>query len=113
MDAAIVCWDTKYACFNPRPSQINDQIKTLTGVPNFPSYTSGHSNFSAAAATVLTYLLPDRGTKFTDMAAQASLSRLVGGIHTRQDITVGQQTGAAVGQYAVTRGQGDGAGPGN
>jgi hypothetical protein len=112
MDAAIVCWDTKYAYFNPRPSQVNDQVKTLTGVPNFPSYTSGHSNFSAAAAVVLTYLLPDRGNKFNDMAQQASLSRLVGGIHTRQDIEVGQQTGAAVGQYAVQLGQSDGAGIG-
>ena len=112
MDAAIVCWDTKYFYFNPRPSQVNDQVKTLTGVPNFPSYTSGHSNFSSAAATVLTYLLPDRGTKFTDMAGQASLSRLVGAIHTRQDITAGQQTGTAVGNYAVQRGQADGAGIG-
>ncbi|HTK20248.1 MAG TPA: phosphatase PAP2 family protein [Mucilaginibacter sp.] len=110
MDAAIVCWDTKYAYFNPRPSQVNSIVKTLTGVPNFPSYTSGHSNFSSAAATVLTYLLPDRGTKFTDMAQQASLSRLVGGIHTRQDIEVGQVTGKSVGQYAVQRGQADGAG---
>jgi hypothetical protein len=108
MDAAIVCWDTKYFYFNPRPTQINSNIKTLTGIPNFPSYTSGHSNFSSSAATVLTYLLPDRGTKFTDMAQQASLSRLVGGIHTRQDIQVGQVTGAAVGHYAVVRGQSDG-----
>jgi len=113
MDAAIVCWDTKYAYFNPRPSQVNNVVKTLTGVPNFPSYTSGHSNFSSAAATVLTYLLPDRGTKFTDLAQQASLSRLVGAIHTRQDIEVGQTTGKAVGQYAVQRGQSDGAGIGN
>jgi len=113
MDAAIVCWDTKYAYFNPRPSQVNSVVKTLTGVPNFRSYTSGHSNFSSAAATVLTYLLPDRGTKFTDMAQQASLSRLVGGIHTRQDIEVGQATGKSVGQYAVQRGQADGAGIGN
>jgi len=113
MDAAIVCWDTKYFYFNPRPTQINDKVKTLTGIPNFPSYTSGHSNFSAAAATVLTYLLPDRGNKFTDMAQQASLSRLVGGIHTRQDIEVGQVTGAAVGHYAVLLGQSDGAGIGN
>ena len=110
MDVAIVCWDTKYFYFNPRPSQINDQIKTLTGVPNFPSYSSGHSNFSAAAATVLTYLLPDRGTKFTDMAQQAALSRLYGAIHTRQDIEVGLTTGAEVGQYAVQRGQTDGSG---
>ena len=108
MDVAIVCWDTKYFYFNPRPTQINPAIKTLTGIPNFPSYTSGHSNFSSAAATVLTYLLPDRGTKFTDLAQQASLSRLYGAIHTRQDIEVGQVTGKAVGQYAVTRGQTDG-----
>ncbi len=113
MDAAIVCWDTKYFYFNPRPTQINSKIKTLTGIPNFPSYTSGHSNFSSSAATVLTYLLPDRGTKFTDMAQQASLSRLVGGIHTREDIDVGQVTGRKVGQYAVQRGQSDGAGIGN
>jgi len=110
MDAAIVCWDTKYFYFNPRPSQMDDQIKTLTGVPNFPSYSSGHSNFSGAAATILTYLLPDRGTKFTDLAQQASLSRLYGAIHTRSDITVGLQTGTAVGQYAIQRAQSDGAG---
>jgi len=113
MDAAIVCWDTKYFYFNPRPTQMNDQVKTLTGIPNFPSYSSGHSNFSAAGAAVLTYLLPDRGTKFTDMAQQAALSRLVAGIHTRQDIEVGLTTGAEVGHYAVLRGQSDGAGIGN
>ncbi|MDB5025144.1 MAG: phosphatase family protein [Mucilaginibacter sp.] len=110
MDAAIVCWDTKYFYFNPRPTQINPDIKTLTGIPNFPSYSSGHSNFSSAAATVLTYLLPDRGTRFTDLADQAALSRLYGAIHTRQDIEVGKATGKAVGQYAVQRGQVDGAG---
>jgi PAP2 superfamily len=110
MDAAIVCWDTKYFYFNPRPTQINNAIKTLTGIPNFPSYTSGHSNFSGSAATVLTFLLPDRGSKFNDLAQQAALSRLVGAIHTRQDIEVGLTTGKAVGQYAVQRAQADGAG---
>lgn len=109
MDAAIVCWDTKYFYFNPRPSQVNDAIKTLTGVPNFPSYSSGHSNFSAAAAAVLTYLLPDRGTKFTDLAQQAALSRLYGAIHTRSDINVGLVTGKEVGNYAVQRAKTDGA----
>lgn len=110
MDAAIVCWDTKYFYFNQRPTQANPKIKTLTGLPNFPSYTSGHSNFSGAAATVLTYLLPDRGSKFTDLANQASLSRLYGAIHYRSDIEVGMQTGIKVGQYAVQRGKTDGAG---
>jgi hypothetical protein len=110
MDVAICCWDTKYFYFNERPTQANPKIKTLTGIPNFPSYTSGHSNFSGAAAAVLSYLLPDRGTKFTDLATQASLSRLYGAIHYRSDIEVGLQTGAKVGQYAVQRGQSDGAG---
>jgi hypothetical protein len=110
MDVAICCWDTKYFYFNARPTQANPKIKTLTGIPNFPSYTSGHSNFSGAAAAVLTYLLPDRGTKFTDLANQAAMSRLYGAIHYRSDIEVGLVTGAKVGQYAVQRGQSDGAG---
>ncbi len=110
MDAAIVCWDAKYYYFNPRPCQMNPAIKTLTGVPNFPSYTSGHSNFSFAAATVLSYLLPDRGTKFTDMAHEAAMSRLYGAIHYRSDVEMGMVTGAKVGQFAVKRAQADGAG---
>lgn len=110
MDAAICCWDTKYFYFNARPTQSNPNVKTATGIPNFPAYTSGHSNFSMAAATVLTYLLPDRGTKFTDLAHQAAMSRLYGAIHFRSDCEVGLQTGAKVGQYAVARGQADGAG---
>jgi len=110
MDVAICCWDTKYFYFNQRPSQANPNVKTLTGVPNFPAYSSGHSNFSGAAATVLTYLLPDRGSKFTDLANQAAMSRLYGAIHYRSDVEVGLVTGAKVGQYAVQRGQSDGAG---
>lgn len=109
MDAAIVCWDTKYFYFNQRPCQADPTIKTLTGVPNFPAYTSGHSNFSGAAATVLSYLLPDRGTKFTDLAHDAAMSRLYGAIHYRSDCEVGLLTGNKVGQYAVQRAKTDGA----
>ncbi|GAC1301784.1 MAG: hypothetical protein NVSMB24_05210 [Mucilaginibacter sp.] len=110
MDVAICCWDTKYFYFNQRPTQANPNIKTLTGIPNFPSYSSGHSNFSGAASTILTYLLPDRGAKFTDLANQAAMSRLYGAIHYRSDVEVGLVTGNAVGQYAVKRAQTDGAG---
>ncbi len=53
MDAAICCWRTKYIYILPRLSQIDPKIKTATGIPNFPAYTSGHSTFSGAAATVL------------------------------------------------------------
>lgn len=109
MDAGIVCWDAKYFYFNPRPSQSDTKIKTLTGIPNFPAYTSGHSTFSAAAATVLSHLLPDRGSKFNDMATEASMSRLYGAIHYRSDCEAGLVSGKAVGEYAVNRAMTDGA----
>jgi hypothetical protein len=110
MDAAIVCWDTKYYYFNPRPCQLNPNIKTLTGVPNFPSYISGHSTFSGAAEAILSYLVPDRASAYDDMAREASLSRMLAGIHYRADCEVGLETGKKVGDYAVQRAKTDGAG---
>lgn len=109
MDAAIVCWDTKYFYFNPRPTQMNAAIKTLTGIPNFPSYISGHSTFSGAAATVLSYIVPERANDYTSMANEASMSRLIGGIHYRTDCQVGLTTGQKVGAYAIARAKTDGA----
>jgi hypothetical protein len=110
MDAAIVCWDTKYFYFNPRPTQLNPSIKTLTGIPNFPSYISGHSTFSGAAAAVLDYIIPANASKYDAMATEASFSRMYAGIHYRSDCQTGLIVGRNVGGYAVTRGQGDGAG---
>ena len=108
MDAAIVCWDIKYHYFNPRPTQLDPSIKTLTGIPNFPAYVSGHSTFSGAAATILGYLLPDNAAKYNAMAQEAGLSRLVGGIHCRIDCETGLTVGNKVGNYAVLRAQNDG-----
>jgi len=110
MDAAIVCWEAKYFYFNPRPSQLNPSIKTLTGLPNFPSYISGHSTFSGAAAAVLSFMVPERAADYTAMAKEASLSRMLAGIHYRADCEQGLVTGANIGNYAVQRGQTDGAG---
>ena len=45
MDAAIVCWDIKYHYFNPRPTQLDPAIKTLTGIPNFPCLRIWSFNF--------------------------------------------------------------------
>jgi hypothetical protein len=109
MDAAVVCWDIKYHYFNPRPSQVDPSIKTLTGVPNFPAYVSGHSVFSGSAATILGYLLPANASKYSAMAAEAAQSRLVGGIHYRTDCEVGLTVGGQVGNYGVLRAQHDGA----
>ncbi|KIC94711.1 phosphatase PAP2 family protein [Flavihumibacter solisilvae] len=109
MDAAIVCWDTKMFYFNPRPTQLDPAIKTTTGIPNFPAYISGHSTFSGAAATILGYIIPDRASAYTAMAAEASLSRMYGGIHYRSDCEIGIETGNKVGNYAIERAKTDGA----
>ena len=109
MDAAICCWDVKYFYFNPRPSQINPKIKTLTGVPNFPSFPSGHSTFSGAASTILSQLIPSKASTFNEYANEASLSRLYGGIHYRRDCEVGLVMGNAIGEKAISRALADGA----
>lgn len=109
MDAAVVCWDTKFTYFNPRPSQMDPRIKTPIGLPNFPSYISGHSTFSAAAATVLSYIFPSKAQQYNDWAREASVSRMYGGIHYRSDCETGLVTGNKVGAYAVNRGHTDGA----
>jgi hypothetical protein len=127
-DAAIVSWDHKYAYNHWRP---------FTGIPNadrdgnpntiadpdwepfivtppFPSYTSGHSTFSAAAARVLGLFFGtdriafDDGsdalpgvtrsfTSFSQAANEAGQSRIYGGIHWQYDNQVGLQTGRALG----------------
>jgi PAP2 superfamily protein len=108
-DAAVACWGIKFLYFNPRPGQMDPNINTVIGLPNFPSYPSGHSTFSSAAAEVLTYLFPAGQADFESMRDEASISRLYGGIHYRSDIERGKEHGARVGGYAVRFGQGDGA----
>lgn len=109
MDGGINCWDAKYFYMTPRPSQADPEIKTSTGIPNFPSYTSGHSTFSGAAATVLGYIFPDHKSEVEAMAAEAAVSRLYGGIHYRFDNDSGAACGNRVGGFAVERGRADGA----
>jgi hypothetical protein len=108
-DAGVACWETKFFYFNPRPSQLDPTIKTGTGLPNFPAYTSGHSTFSAAAATVLTYLFPEGQSYFEAQAFEAAQSRLYGGIHYRADVDEGLSQGRRVAAYTVTFAGADGA----
>lgn len=108
-DAAVGCWDTKYFYFNPRPSQMDPELKSIIGLPNFPSYTSGHSTFSGAAAEVLSYLFPSGAATFEAQKNEASISRLYGGIHFRSDLTVGMAHGQRIGGYTVRFARTDGA----
>jgi hypothetical protein len=109
MDAAIVCWEAKYYYFNPRPVQLDPRIKTTAGLPNFPSYISGHSTFSAAAAAILGHIIPEKAASYEAMAREASMSRMYGTIHYRSDCEVGLVVGRNVGNYAVLRAKSDGA----
>jgi len=108
-DAAVGCWDTKYVYFNPRPSHLDPDLKTVIGLPNFPSYTSGHSTFSGAAAEVLSYLFPSDAAYFETQKNEASISRLYGGIHYRTDLEVGMAHGKRIAGYTVRFAMTDGA----
>ncbi|SPE17614.1 Phosphoesterase PA-phosphatase related protein [Candidatus Sulfotelmatomonas gaucii] len=108
-DAGVTCWDTKYAYFNPRPSQLDPSIKVLVALPNFPSYISGHSDFSAAAADVLGYIFPTGAGYFNSQAQEAAMSRLYGGIHYPSDIKYGLAQGKQVADFTVNFAESDGA----
>lgn len=108
MDAAISCWYTKSYYYVPRPSQIDSKIKTLTGLPNFPAFTSGHSTFSSAAATVLSYLYPSASSDLSAKAEEASKSRVYAGIHFRMDCESGMKIGKIIGNKAIIKAQNDG-----
>ena len=120
-DAAIVSWDAKneYDFWRPVTAiQKTDPTWTpLWPTPNFQSYTSGHSTFSGAAATVLDAVfganVPFTSssddvpgvvrsfTSFQQAADEAGQSRIYGGIHFQFDNQAGLSSGRALGQYVV------------
>ncbi len=124
-EAFISCWDAKYYYAYIRPetvisAKIDRQWHPLLVTPPFPSYTSGHSTISAAAAETLTalfgdneaytdetekeYGLPVRSFKsFRQAALEASISRVYAGIHYRFDCDMGNKQGRQVGQLVVSK----------
>ncbi|MCB0634885.1 MAG: phosphatase PAP2 family protein, partial [Lewinella sp.] len=105
----ISCWDAKYYYHYPRPISTIEGFKTIAGTPNFPSYTSGHSVFSAAGADVLAHIFPAEASLVRGWAEEAAISRVYGGIHWTFDATVGTEQGRAVAQYTIDRAKSDGA----
>jgi hypothetical protein len=141
-DAAIAAWDVKYHYELWRPlhairradldgNSLTVQDETwapLLRTPAHPSYVSGHSTFSAAAAIVLTSIFgndisfssttdPQSGltqrplapelittryfSNFWDAADEAGRSRIYGGIHFSFDNTAGKSLGKSVGEAIV------------
>jgi hypothetical protein len=102
-DAFICCWATKYTYWTARPLHRISGLVTVIPTPNFPSYTSGHSTISAAAAEVMGEVFPSERAYFQSEAQEAALSRLWGGIHFRQDNERGEEMGAQIGDLIVKR----------
>jgi hypothetical protein len=128
-DTGIMCWDCKYKLGLWRPvTAIRNADQTgnpdtqpdrawtpLIATPPFPSYTSGHSSFSGAAATVLADFFGDQVAfqttseglpgvtrsfdSFWAAAQEAGQSRIYGGIHWQFDNTEGLAMGKALGQF--------------
>jgi hypothetical protein len=88
-DALIACHDAKYVYWLVRPSGADTAIHTSVGVPNHPSYPSNHSCLAGASAEALGSVFPAQRERLQQMANEASLSRLYGGIHYRFDMDAG------------------------
>jgi hypothetical protein len=124
-DGFISCWDEKYRSSYVRPvTVINELIDKnwapLLQTPPFPEYTSGHSTITASAATVLTKLYGDnfafedssdyhyiglkrKFSSFQAAAAEASMSRVYGGIHYLLSVNTGSEQGKKVGGLVVKK----------
>jgi len=124
-DAFIGCWREKFSSNLLRPvayiqRYIDPKWQPLLNTPPFPTYTSGHSTQSAAAAEVLTALFGDnrpyddpthvtlghpvkRLASFREAAHEAGLSRLYGGIHFQMDNLGGRTQGECIGRAVLAR----------
>jgi len=100
-DIANACFDAKFAYYYIRPSQADPLIKLPIGLPNHPSYPSGHSCFTAAYATVIANAFPQESARLTAMIVDAGNSRIYAGLHYRFDCTIGQELGRKVAQEVL------------
>ena len=123
-DGFISCWDEKYRSNYIRPETVinahfDQEWRPYIQTPPFPSYTSGHSTISAAAAdmvesfgermtfvdtSLLEFGINNRVIKtFKEAAIEAGESRLFGGIHYRFDLDAGNQAGQKIGQLVNSK----------
>ena len=92
-NAQIACWDSKLFYWFIRPVQADPAITLPIGMPNHPSYPSGHSCITGALLTVLGDAFPNERGRLDAMIEEAGLSRVYAGIHYRFDIVGGRVIG--------------------
>lgn len=122
-ESIISCWNEKYRTNVVRPEtyinqHIDENWRPQLQTPPFPEYTSGHSVISNCSSLILTTIfgdnfsytddsevpfgLPKRDFKsFNQAAAEASISRLYGGIHYRAAIENGAEQGKNIGNFII------------
>jgi len=102
-DAIIACWDSKFTYWFIRPSQADPAITLPIGLPNHPSYPSGHSCADGAWRGVLTDAFPSERALIEQLEDEGGMSRIYGGIHYRFDIDAGHAIGRATARLALER----------
>jgi membrane-associated phospholipid phosphatase len=107
-DAFIASQDGKFAYWYIRPPQLDPGITPLFPVPNFPSYPSNHSTFSAARSETLAYLFPLHADEIRAIGKEAGDSRIWAGIHYPMDNTAGVALGKSVAQKFIDWANADG-----
>jgi membrane-associated phospholipid phosphatase len=107
-DAFIASQDGKFTYWYIRPPQLDPAIVPLFPVPNFPSYPSNHSTFSAAKSEMLAYLFPDHADFIRAVGKEAGDSRIWAGIHYPMDNVAGVELGKSVAQLFLAWAQSDG-----
>ena len=78
-DAQIGCWDAKETYWVIRPWQADHAITVAAAVgkPNHPSYPSGHSCISSAAAAMLSQFFPAQRAQLDAMVIEAGTPHFV------------------------------------
>jgi membrane-associated phospholipid phosphatase len=107
-DATIATWESKYHYRRPRPSEVDDDIRTALPVPESPSYPSEHAAAAQAAATVLAHFLPAEAASFQAMAEEAGWSRVLAGLQYPSDYQAGLALGRKVAEEVIQKADADG-----
>ena len=107
-DAFIASQDGKFTYWYIRPPQLDPRIIPLFPIPNFPSYPSNHSTFSAARSEMLAYLFPEHADFIRAVGKEAGESRIWAGIHFPMDNVAGMALGKSVAGVFIALAQTDG-----
>ena len=107
-DATVATWESKYHYRRPRPSEVDDDIRTALPVPDSPSYPSEHAAAAQAAATVLAHFLPTEAATFQAMAEEAGWSRVLAGVQYPSDYAAGLALGQKVAEAVIEKADADG-----